>query len=102
MVSIDGCGNRVASMLFGHKKIYYLIGRNKLVKTYEDAVWRARNVAGPKRAQQMGKKTPCAVNGDRCYNCSSPDRICKVLTVFWGAPMGANCEVVLVKEDLGC
>ena len=102
IINIDGAGNRVASTIFGHKKVYLVIGKNKLAEDYDKALWRARNIASPKNAQRLGMKTPCVVNGDRCYNCSSPDRICKVLTVFWGAPMGANCEVVLVKEDLGC
>ena len=102
MINIDGAGNRVAETIFGHKKVYFVIGKNKLAEDYDKALWRARNIAAPKNAQRLGMKTPCAVNGDRCYNCSSPDRICKVLSVFWGAPMGADCEVVLVKEDLGC
>ena len=99
--SIDGRGNRVATQLFGHKKVYFVIGKNKLAEDYDKALWRARNIAGPKNAQRLGRKTPCAAKADRCYNCSSPDRICKVLSVFWGAPMGADCEVVLIKEDLG-
>ena len=73
----------------------------KLAEDYDKALWRARNIASPKNAQRIGVKTPCAAKGDRCYNCSSPERICRVLTVFWGAPMGSDCEVVLVKEDLG-
>ena len=101
MVSIDGCGNRVASMLFGHNKVYYLIGRNKVVKTYEDAVWRARNIASPKRAQQMGRKTPCAVNADKCYDCKSPERICKGMVTLMGDMMGMATEVLLIDEDLG-
>ncbi len=101
IINIDGAGNRVSESIFGHKKVYFVIGKNKLAEDYDKALWRARNIAGPRNAQRLGRKTPCAAKGDRCYNCSSPDRICKVLSVFWGAPMGANCEVVLVKEDLG-
>jgi len=101
IINIDGAGNRVSESIFGHKKVYFVIGKNKLAEDYDKALWRARNIAGPKNAQRLGMKTPCAAKADRCYNCSSPDRICKVLTVFWGAPMGANCEVVLIKEDLG-
>lgn len=101
IINIDGAGNRVAESIFGHKKVYFLIGKNKLAEDYDKALWRARNIAAPKNAQRLKMKTPCAASGDRCYNCSSPDRICKVLTVFWGKPMGADCEVVLVKEDLG-
>lgn len=101
IINIDGAGNRVSESIFGHKKVYFVIGKNKLAEDYDKALWRARNIAGPKNAQRLGMKTPCAAKGDRCYNCSSPDRICKVLSVFWGAPMGADCEVVLIKEDLG-
>ena len=101
IINIDGAGNRVSESIFGHKKVYFVVGKNKLAEDYDKALWRARILAGPKNAQRLGRKTPCAAKGDRCYNCSSPDRICKVLSVFWGAPMGANCEVVLIKEDLG-
>lgn len=101
MISIDGCGNRLASMLFGHKKVYYLIGRNKVVKTYEDALWRARNVAGPKRAQQMGRKTPCAANADKCYDCKSPERICNGMVTLMKPMMGTAGEILLIDEDLG-
>ena len=101
IINIDGAGNRVSESIFGHKKVYFVIGKNKLAEDYDKALWRARNIAGPKNAQRLNRKTPCAAKADRCYNCSSPDRICKVLSVFWGAPMGANCEVVLIKEDLG-
>ena len=101
IINIDGAGNRVSESIFGHKKVYFVIGKNKLAEDYEKALWRARNIAGPKNAQRLNRKTPCAAKADRCYNCSSPDRICKVLSVFWGAPMGADCEVVLIKEDLG-
>ena len=101
IINIDGAGNRVSESIFGHKKVYFVIGKNKLAEDYDKALWRARNIAGPKNAQRLNRKTPCAAKADRCYNCSSPDRICKVLSVFWGAPMGANCEVVHIKEDLG-
>ena len=101
-VNIDGNGNRVASTLFGHKKVYLVVGANKLTETLEDAIWRARNVAGPIRAQQMGKKTPCALKADRCYDCKSPERICRGMVVLMGPMMNAETEVVLVHEELGC
>lgn len=101
IINIDGAGNRVSSTLFGHKKVYFVIGKNKLAPTYDEALWRARNVASPIRAQQMNKKTPCAVKADRCYNCKSPDRICRGLVVLWGPMMGMEAEVLLVEEDLG-
>lgn len=101
MVNIDGAGNRVASTLFGHDKVYLVVGRNKLAPDYEKAVWRARNVAAPHRAQQMGKKTPCAIKADRCYNCKSPDRVCRAMVTLWEPMMIGDTEVVLIDEDLG-
>ncbi|MDO4315410.1 MAG: lactate utilization protein [Oscillospiraceae bacterium] len=101
IVNIDGAGNRVSATLFGHEKVYFVIGRNKLAATYDDAVRRARNVAAPRRARQLGKKTPCAVKLDRCYDCKSPDRVCRALVTLWGPMMGMDAEVILVDEDLG-
>lgn len=101
IINIDGNGNRVSSMLYGHEKVYFVVGRNKLAPTYEEALWRARNVAAPKNAQRLGKNTPCAAKGDRCYDCKSPERICRGLAVLWRPISGVEMEVVLVDQDLG-
>ena len=101
IINIDGTGNRVASSLFGHKKVWYVVGSNKLAPTYNEALWRARNISAPKNAQRLGVKTPCAVNGDRCYDCKSPQRICRGLVVMWEAIRSCESEVVLVDEPLG-
>ncbi len=101
ILNIDGAGNRVASTLYGHKKVYFVIGANKLAPTRDEALWRARNIAAPRNAQRLGKKTPCAVKGDKCYDCKSPDRICRGLVELWGPMMGMETEVILIGEDLG-
>ena len=101
IVNIDGVGNRVASTLYGHQKVYFVIGRNKLAPTYEEALWHARNISAPKNAQRLKKKTPCALRGDRCYDCKSPDRLCRGLVVLWEPMMGMSTEVILIDEDLG-
>ena len=101
LINIDGAGNRVASTLYGHKKVWFVVGRNKLAPTYDEALWRARNVASPKNAQRLGCKTPCAAKADRCYDCKSPERICRGLVVLWEKMNGSDMEVVLVDEDLG-
>ena len=101
IINIDGTGNRVASIFYGHEKVYLVIGKNKLAKDYEDALWRARNIASPLNAKRLGAKTPCAVNADRCYDCNSPQRICRGLLVLWEKPISTDIEIILVKEDLG-
>ena len=101
ILNIDGAGNRVAATLFGHEKVYFVIGRNKLAPTYEEALWRARIIAAPRNAQRLQKKTPCAVKGDRCYDCKSPERICRWLVTLWEPMIGMEAEVLLVDQDLG-
>ncbi len=101
IINIDGNCNRVAGMLFGHEKIYLVAGENKLATDYEQALYRARNIAAPLNAKRLNRKTPCAVKADHCYDCKSPERICRVLSVLWEKPSGREYEVVLVHENLG-
>lgn len=101
VINIDGIGNRVASTLYGHEKVYLVAGRNKIAPTYDEALFRARNVAAPKNAQRKQMKTPCAMKGDHCYDCRSPERICRALAVLWGPMIGMEMEVVLIDRDLG-
>ena len=101
IINIDGRGNRVSSIFYGHRRVYLVIGVNKLAKDYESALWRARNIAAPLNAKRLGMKTPCAAKADRCYDCKSPDRICRELAVLWECPMGSDITIVLVDEKLG-
>lgn len=102
IINIDGSGNRVSATLYGKKEVYFVVGMNKFADDFDKALWRARNIAGPKNAQRLGRKTPCAEDGDRCYDCNSPARICKGLVVLWGNMLGTGrTEVVIVNEHLG-
>lgn len=101
IINIDGRCNRISSTLFGHKKVYFVIGKNKLAPTFEEAMWRARNIAAPKNAQRLGKNTPCAVKGDKCYDCNSPDRICRGFLILEYPPSGTEVEIILIDEELG-
>ena len=101
LINIDGTGNRVASGLYGHEKVYFVVGRNKIAPDYDAALWRARNIAAPKNAQRLQVDTPCAAKGDKCYDCKSPGRICRALVVYWEKPKSMDMEVVLIDEDLG-
>lgn len=101
IINIDGNCNRVASIFYGHEKVYLIVGKNKLAKDYDSALYRARNIASPLNAKRLGLKTPCAVNGDKCYDCRSPERICRGLSVLWSKPMTGEFEVVLIDEELG-
>ena len=101
IVNIDANCNRVASIFYGHEKVYFVIGENKIEEDYEKALWRARNIAAPKNAKRLGVNTPCAEKANKCYNCNSPERICRGLSVLWQKPMTGEFEVILIHEDLG-
>ena len=101
IVNIDYTGNRVASISFGHKKVYLVIGENKIKPTLEEALNRARNVASPLNAKRLGVNTPCAISGDRCYDCKSPERICRNLSILWKKPAGCEYEIILIHQKLG-
>ena len=101
IINIDGTGNRVAAIFYGHKKVYLVVGKNKIAPDYEKALWRARNIASPRNAKRLGVNTPCAVNADKCYDCKSPQRICRGLLVLWEKPMASDIEILLINEDLG-
>ncbi len=101
IVNIDGHCNRVASTLWGHQKVYFVVGKNKIAPDLESAIHRARNVAAPKNAKRLGRNTPCSKHADRCYDCQSPERICRALSVLWTKPSSSPYEVVLIDEPLG-
>ena len=101
IVNIDGTGNRIAGSLYGHKKVYFVISRNKIRPTLEEAAFRARNVAAPLNAERHGYRTPCAIKKDRCYDCRSPQRICSAQVIYWRKMNHTDMEVVLIDEDMG-
>ena len=101
LVNIDRRGNRVIGTLYGHEKLYLVIGRNKVAPTLEKAIDRARNVAAPMNAfRRKDWRTPCAKTG-KCMDCSSPDRLCNALVVHLRKMYGYDTEILLIDEDLG-
>ncbi len=102
LINIDGSGNRLASGLMGHERVYFVIGVNKIAPDWEQALWRARNIAAPKNAKRLGRNTPCAIKADKCYNCHSEECICRALLVYRGRPkLIDHMEVVIINETLG-
>ena len=100
IVNIDGTGNRVGVMAWAPGKILYIIGVNKIASDVDSALKRARSIASPPNAVRIGMKTPCTAVG-RCMDCNSPDRICRVVTMMERAPIGRECHVIIVGEELG-
>lgn len=103
IVNIDGNGNRVAAMFYGHTRVIFLVGTNKLTPDLPSAIDRARNIASPLNARRLKRKTPCALSEPmRCHDCASPERICSGMAILL-EKMGSILEmdVFLIDEALG-
>jgi len=103
IVNIDGNGNRVAQTLYGHEKVFFISGINKLTPDLSSAIDRARNVASPLNARRFKLQTPCALSEPmKCHNCQSPQRICNGMVITMGKMGGiGEMELVLIGQELG-
>jgi len=100
LVNVDGTGNRLANMLYGHKRLYIVAGINKITKNIDEAMVRIKNVAAPQNTKRLNSNTPCSHEG-KCSNCSSPKRICNATLIMDRQMLGANTIVYLINEKLG-
>jgi len=101
ILNMDGAGNRVAGSLFGHEKTYFVVGINKLVPDIAAGIERIHRIAAPRNAHRKGKKTPCAKDGTRCYDCAALERICNALAIHYKKMSYRPMELVLIEEELG-
>ncbi len=101
IINIDANGNRIAATSFGSKKVFIICGENKIEKDIPAALFRAKNIAAPKNSQRLNRKTPCAIKGDKCYNCSSPERICRVTSITTFPIPNMQMHVVFIKGSWG-
>ena len=107
LVNVDGTGNRVAGMFWGHPMSVVVVGRNKIVGNLDEAFDRIRNVIAPNhiwiRSETIGAKkakTPCATTG-KCSDCKVTDRRCNIFTIIEGKPHRTDLNVIIIDEDLG-
>lgn len=100
IINIDGTGNRLASILFGHDRLFLVAGVNKISQNYEESMIRIKNVACPLNTQRLSIPTPCEKLG-KCMACSSPNRICNATLILEKQHGGVPTTVVLINESLG-
>lgn len=111
--NVDGNSNRVSAILYGPKSVILIVGKNKIVKTIDDAVTRVKEIAAPKNTVRLGLNTYCSANGkcmslnqsaknnEMCDGCQSDTRIC-CNYVLSGKQRNKNrIKVIIVNEDLG-
>jgi len=100
IVNIDHSGNRVAAMIYGPDKVIVVVGKNKIEKTLDDAMKRARNHAAPLNAKRAGYNPPC-VELKRCVDCLTKDRVCYNVVTIEGQYVSGRMKLFIVNEDLG-
>jgi hypothetical protein len=100
LINIDGVGNRVTSMVYGHDKVYILVGVNKIVENNEEAINRIKEVACPKNAERLNLNTPCRHTG-KCNDCNSLDRMCNITVTLEKKPMKTDIEIIIINQKLG-
>lgn len=100
LVNTDGVGNRVASMMFGPKKVIIIAGVNKITTDVADAEKRIQLHAAPINNKRLSRTNPCVQTG-QCMDCSSPQRICNITTVIHKKPPLTDIHVFVIGEDLG-
>ena len=100
-ISEDGQGNRAAAMIYGPKNIILIAGMNKVVKTVQDALTRARTIAAPMNMQRFGdQNTPCSKTGG-CGDCTTTDCICCYEVITRVCRPAGKIKVILANETLG-
>lgn len=100
ILNVDGNGNRIAAMIFGPKKVFIVIGINKLTADIKEAEERIKLYSGPMDAKILSKNTPCTITGE-CSDCKSPERICNKYLVYKREMNPERMKVILINEKLG-
>lgn len=86
LVNIDMYNNRIAAMLFGPKKVFLFVGRNKICDNIDDAINRAKNKAS-------------VMNGIR-FN-TNPDDIQAAMSIIYKSAIKERINLIFINEDLG-
>lgn len=100
LYNVDGTGNRVAAMLYGPKKVIFIVGTNKIVQNMDEAIKRVREIAAPLNTKRLNRKTPCTKVG-HCMDCSSPERICNEYIVIKRQRDKSRMHVIFINENAG-
>lgn len=100
LYSVDGTGNRVAATLYGPDKVYVVVGINKLVGSFEEAVMRVEEKAAPANNIRLNRNTPCVKMGT-CVDCKVPERICNEYTLIKRQGVKNRIEVLILPFELG-
>jgi hypothetical protein len=100
IINVDGNGNRIAGMIWGHPMAILVIGKNKIVKDLEEGMDRVKNVIAPEHLKRKGSPSVCTKSG-YCLDCIGETRACAITGIIESSPPHTKIHVILVDEDLG-
>lgn len=100
--NIDGSGNRVSAMIFGPKRVFVVVGGNKIVKDLSQAVYVTKNYSAPAGNKERDDRVnPCGKMGF-CIDCRGVVRGCRVTVIIEYKPRRIqDYYLFIVGEDLG-
>ncbi len=96
--NVDGHRNRVASIVFGPKRVILVAGVNKVVADLAAARRRVAEVTAPANCKRLGLQTACTTRGV-CEQ--GPGCICCAEMVLRVQSEPERVKVILVNEPLG-
>ncbi len=100
LVNMDCSGNRVAAMIFGPHKVIIIAGANKVVKDFDAAMARIKEIA-PLNSKRIHHDTPCTHSG-YCEDCQTRKRMCNYLTVIYnGMKEPGRISIIIVGDEVG-
>ncbi|MEE1154101.1 MAG: lactate utilization protein [Acutalibacteraceae bacterium] len=111
--NVDGNSNRVSAILYGPKSVVMVVGKNKLVKTIEDAIERVKTISAPKNALRLGINTYCSnkgccqsiniatENNEMCDGCLGDTRICCNYVLSAKQRQKNRIKVIIIDKDFG-
>ncbi len=112
LYNVDGNSNRVTAIGYGPKSVILVVGKNKIVKDLDEAIYRVKTIAAPINAKRLNCATPCAKIGhcislDTCEHpemtdgCHTSGRVCCNYLISAQQRHEGRVKVILVDEDLG-
>lgn len=102
VIEIDGSGNRVSAVIYGPKKVFLIVGINKVANTEKDALKRAKDFAAAKNSIRFKVDNPCAVGDMICNdNCEIDKRLCSYTVIINKSYIKDRIHIIFINEELG-
>ena len=102
VIEIDGSGNRTAAVIYGPKKVFLIVGKNKFANTEKEALKRAKDIAAAQNSIRFKVDNPCAVGDMICKdNCEIDKRMCAYTVIINKCHIKDRIHIIFINEELG-